>query len=355
MKRYRDSLPLLLLALLLPLSASAHPPGLSSIELTEKPGGSFELLLTLSRFDAEILSPMDADRDGRISAAEMDDARADLEALPAEIIKLSIDGSVREGICENVSADDKDNVLLLVNYPGPGGKHITLVSNIFKRLPGGHRQLVKLSMQNQDEVLPTVTLTERGSVFDSKIPGDPLAFLILGIEHILAGYDHLLFLFALLIIGIGFRDAALVITSFTIAHSITLVLATYDVVRLPANIVEPLIALSIVYVGVENILKKEARYRWALTFVFGLVHGLGFASILRDLGVGDGWSVLLFNLGVEIGQLGIACLVLPVIWIFLQPRSDFRRISVALSIVVSAAGLYWFIERIYLLLNPQML
>ena len=99
--------------------------------------------------------------------------------------------------------------------------------------------------------------------------------------------------------------------------------------------------------GIENILKKEARYRWALTFLFGLIHGLGFASILRDLGVGDTWSVLLFNLGVEVGQLAIACLVLPVIWILLKPRSNFRTISVALSIAVSAAGLYWFIQRTF--------
>ncbi len=130
---------------------------------------------------------------------------------------------------------------------------------------------------------------------------------------------------------------------------VTLALATYDIVRLPGDIVEPLIALSIVYVGIENILKEEIRYRWALTFVFGLIHGLGFASVLRDLGIGDrtgdGWIVLLFNLGVELGQLGIACLVLPFIWKVLQPRASFRRISIALSVLVALLGLYWFIER----------
>ena len=101
--------------------------------------------------------------------------------------------------------------------------------------------------------------------------------------------------------------------------------------------------------GIENILKKEVRYRWALTFVFGLIHGLGFASILRDLGVGDnagdGWIVLLFNLGVELGQLGIACLVLPLIWKVLQPLKSFRVISTALSVLVALLGLYWLIER----------
>ena len=124
---------------------------------------------------------------------------------------------------------------------------------------------------------------------------------------------------------------------------------SYDIVGLTVDIVEPLIALSIVYVGIENILKKETRYRWALTFVFGLIHGLGFDSVLRDLGIGDragdGWIVLLFNLGVELGQLAIACLVLPFIWKVLQPLKSFRRISTALSLLVALLGLYWFIER----------
>ncbi|HBO50403.1 MAG TPA: hypothetical protein DD471_00330, partial [Planctomycetes bacterium] len=246
-------------------------------------------------------------------------------------------------------ADDKDNVLLRVSYPGPSGKHITLQSNIFDRLPGGHRQLASLSAGGRGEPVSIDTLTERHRVFDSELPGGNMTFLILGIEHILTGYDHLLFLFGLLIIGIGFRDAALIITSFTIAHSITLALATYDLIRLPSNIVEPLIALSIVYVGIENILKKEVRYRWALTFAFGLVHGLGFASVLRDLGIGDragdGWMVLLFNLGVELGQLGIACVALPIIWKFLQPRDNFRDISRGLSVLVALLGLYWLIDR----------
>ncbi|MCH2582789.1 MAG: HupE/UreJ family protein, partial [Planctomycetes bacterium] len=255
----------LLLSLLLPVVASAHPPGLSSIDIAAQQGGGFKLLLTLSRFDAEILSPMDTDRDGRISGAELDDARADLEALPASIFELKIDGNPARGRCEKLWADDKDNVLLRVSYPGPSGKHITLRSPIFDRLPGGHRQLASLSAGGRGEPVSIDTLTERHRVFDSEVPGGNMTFLILGIEHILTGYDHLLFLFGLLIIGIGFRDAALIITSFTIAHSITLALATYDLIRLPSNIVEPLIALSIVYVGIENILKKEVRYRWALT------------------------------------------------------------------------------------------
>jgi len=341
-------LPLLLLA---PLNLYAHDPGFSTIDISEKPGGAFELLLTLSRIDAEILAPMDADRDGRVSVEELDEAKADLEILPARIFEMRVDKTLVQGVLEKAWADDKDNVLLRVSYrgAGPGGRHLTLTSNIFKHLPGNHTQVAKLLSPRRDGPLSIDTLTRNHRVFDSDIPGGGLAFLVLGIEHILTGYDHLLFLFGLLIIGIGFRDAALIITSFTLAHSITLALATYDLVHLPSNIVEPLIALSIVYVGVENMLKKEVRYRWALTFVFGLIHGLGFASILRERGIGDhsgdGWIVLLFNLGVELGQLGIACVALPIIWKFLQPRNNFRGISRALSLLLALVGLYWFIDR----------
>ena len=116
MKRYRDSLAPLLLVLLVTASVNAHPPGISGIELTEKPGGSFELLLTLSRFDAEILSPMDADRDGRISPAELEDARPDLEKLPARSIELRIDGVRRleplatEKLMEQMQAESIDDL-----------------------------------------------------------------------------------------------------------------------------------------------------------------------------------------------------------------------------------------------------
>ena len=113
-----------------------------------------------------------------------------------------------------------------------------------------------------------------------------LQFLRLGVEHMITGYDHVLFLFALLIVGNSVRSAAKLITSFTVAHSITLALATFNVVHLPPHVVEPLIAISIIYVGLENLWHRHLQHRWLLTFGFGLIHGLGFASVLRDTGIG---------------------------------------------------------------------
>jgi hydrogenase/urease accessory protein HupE len=174
-------------------------------------------------------------------------------------------------------------------------------------------------------------------------------FLSLGVEHILLGFDHLAFLFALLIAGGTLREAAKIITSFTVAHSITLALATLEVIAVPASIVEPLIAVSIIYVGLENVLRRDVERRWMLTFAFGLVHGFGFASALRELGVGAGVKavtpLLSFNLGVEIGQIAVAALVLPLIWkLRRHPRFVIRYVPVC-SILVAAAGGYWLIER----------
>src|SRR6185295_17497952 len=114
------------------------------------------------------------------------------------------------------------------------------------------------------------------------------AFVLLGIEHILTGYDHLIFLLGLLLAGASFKNVAKIITSFTVAHSITLALSTFDLVRIPSAVVEPLIAVSIVYVGLENIFRRDLKWRWLLTLGFGLVHGFGFASALRSLGIGSG-------------------------------------------------------------------
>ena len=135
------------------------------------------------------------------------------------------------------------------------------------------------------------------------------SFFPLGIEHILTGYDHLLFLLALMLRGGGLWSLLKIITAFTIAHSITLALAALDVIVLPGALVESVIALSIAYVALENLLPRyAASRRWTVSFVFGLVHGFGFSSVLREIGLPKEnllLSLLNFNLGVEAGQLTV--------------------------------------------------
>jgi hypothetical protein len=177
-------------------------------------------------------------------------------------------------------------------------------------------------------------------------------FLLLGIRHIFTGYDHLFFLFGLLLVCTRGPALVAIVSGFTLGHSVTLALATFGLINLPPRLTEPLIALTIFYVGAENFWRRgePPRGRWLLVLLFGLVHGFGFASVLHEVGVGaDGRGVALplfgFNLGVEIGQLGFAALLLPLLrWLHRQPGFA-RRGGPALSVVVAAAGLYWFVER----------
>jgi hydrogenase/urease accessory protein HupE len=134
----------------------------------------------------------------------------------------------------------------------------------------------------------------------------------------------------------------------------SLALATLEIVNLPARLVEPAIAASIVFVGVENIWRRgsEPPARWALTFAFGLIHGFGFASVLRDLGVarsseGVFMPLFSFNLGVEIGQVAIAVAVLPIIWQLRKNERFVRRGVPVLSALIAVAGAYWFCERTF--------
>ena len=178
-------------------------------------------------------------------------------------------------------------------------------------------------------------------------------FLPSGVHHILIGPDHLLFLIGLLLLGGTIGRLLLIVTGFTIAHSITLSLAALGIVTPPASVIEPAIALSIVYVGVDNLLIRSGRdVRPWIALVFGLVHGFGFASVLREMDLPTralGWSLFSFNVGVEIGQLLVviaAAAVLEAIrrW---NPGVS-RRVAIAGSVAIIAAGGFWFVQRVFL-------
>lgn len=185
--------------------------------------------------------------------------------------------------------------------------------------------------------------------FGAPTPTGLAGFVRLGVEHILTGYDHLLFLFALLVGATNFWRVLGIASMFTLAHSVTLSLAVLGVVHAPAFIVEPLIALSIIFVAVKNMLgERRLWHRLAVTFVFGLVHGLGFADALTPLALA-GWPLVRalagFNLGVELGQAIAIGVVLPIMIAvarLARPVLVYRYASLA----VAAAGAYWLVERI---------
>lgn len=174
-------------------------------------------------------------------------------------------------------------------------------------------------------------------------------FIQLGLEHILTGYDHMLFLLALLFVKMNFRSIAAVVTSFTFAHSITLILAALDVVSLPSRFVEATIALTICYVALENLWSKNHQHRCALTFAFGLIHGFGFAGVLQEMALPNNHeltALLTFNLGVELGQLLIVVCIYPM----LRKAENFYwwpRAAQIGSIFAGLAGTYWFVTRVF--------
>jgi hypothetical protein len=186
-------------------------------------------------------------------------------------------------------------------------------------------------------------------------------FVLSGIEHIMIGPDHILFLIGLLLLGGTVSKLAVIVTSFTVGHSITLSLAALDVLSPPSYFIEPLIALTIVVVGADNLLvlraspnqsKAATDIRAWLAAGFGLIHGFGFAYVLKEFGLPQaalGWSLFAFNLGVEIGQLLIVFVAAGAL-LLIRRRGDAaaRAVAVACSIAVIAAGAYWFIERVFL-------
>ena len=172
-----------------------------------------------------------------------------------------------------------------------------------------------------------------------------------GFEHIIPkGLDHILFVVGLFLLAAQVRPLLMQITAFTAAHTVTLALGTIGVINLPPTIVEPLIALSITYVCVENIFCKEMRWwRPVVVFLFGLLHGLGFAGVLGDVGLsGEHFvaSLIAFNVGVEIGQLTVIAICFLAVGIWFRNKSWYRAVVVIpASLIIGAIGLYWFFER----------
>jgi hypothetical protein len=175
-------------------------------------------------------------------------------------------------------------------------------------------------------------------------------FVQQGVLHILGGLDHVLFLVSLIIAVRTTRQLLLIVTSFTIAHSLTLVLGSLGLVYMSPRLAEPLIAFSIIYVAAENVLRRGTLARPRVTFAFGLVHGFGFSSVLRDLGFGAGELAPMlvgFNLGVELGQLAIVLPLFPLV-AWLQRRSDvYGRVALATNAVVGLVACWWLIERLH--------
>jgi len=312
--------------------ALAHDPGLSAAEVRILP----------DRVVAEVsFSPLDVQK---------------IQQLDSNMLSIEDDRGKLQLRSFSRKSLDENSVHFLLEFSSSNALNLRISVPVLASLPRGHKQFCSVYDQENRLLAERMLSAESRdlnidfrttSVRDNSM----FRFLVLGIEHILTGYDHLAFLLALLIAGGSLRHNAKIITSFTVAHSLTLALATLGVITVPSRIVEPVIAASIVFVGLENLFRRRLAARWLVTFVFGLVHGLGFASVLRDVGIGElgaGAAVplLSFNLGVELAQIAIAALVLPLVWKLEQRPSFTLKHAPALSLLITCAGVYWLFTRI---------
>jgi hydrogenase/urease accessory protein HupE len=350
---------------LLPLQdAAAHDPGLSSLTIRQRTN-TLEATLTLAVKDAAQVVELDEDHDGIVTQAEFDRGQSHLDAAVARQIIIAADGQVAKDSSIHSRLDENNNVEVRLNFHVVGFSSLEIQSKLIASLPLGHRQY--LQIQNSvgqtlfERLLSaaadraTVEMPDaHSSIGASEAAGSFANFLCLGVKHILTGYDHLLFLFGLLLVARGFFSSLGIITSFTIAHSITLAVATLHLVQIPSRIVEPLIAASIVFVGIENLLRGDIpTARRMVAFGFGLIHGFGFASALREAGIGSGAGGILlplfsFNLGVELGQIMVAAAALPIIWKLRENPMFIARWAPACSAAVVLLGSFWFVQRVWL-------
>jgi hypothetical protein len=336
---------LLAAALLLPAAALAHQPTVSYSELSVR-SRSVEGLLRFSL--ADLRTQMQLEPPHLPTPA--------LARLLLEPFLLKADGqpcALQEGAAAQM--DGEDGIALRASWLCP-----TPVEELFVRagflesFPAGHTHLSRISF-GPEQISQRAAQADEPS-FEVRrvrsVAAEAFRFVLLGIEHIFTGYDHVAFLIGLLLLGGSLIELIKIVTAFTVAHSITLALATLDVLAPSPRLIEPLIAASIVYVGVENLWALRARaaasalrHRWMITFAFGLVHGFGFASVLRGLQLPRAvlaTGLVSFNIGVELGQVAIVLAAVPL----LRRLRSLPVFSPALSACVSALGIFWLAQRL---------
>lgn len=344
--------PVLLLALLLHSGpAAAHPVPYSYVDVEVADGG-LTGTVTVHDTDAAIALGMADHRLLRDPAV----ARAQLARL-STLLESGIDLPGQAPIAWTGIAPAKHDEALVLTFSRAGEPPAALPyrAHLFGHDPL-HQTFVNVYEGGQLRQQHIFAAGDLPATYYRGTTAGALAviavFVPAGVHHILIGPDHLLFLFALLLLGGTWRRLALIVTAFTAGHSVTLTLAALDIVNPPAAWIEPGIALTIVIVGADNLLRGEGKdlRAWAAA-LFGLVHGFGFANVLRDFGLPQealGWSLFSFNVGVELGQLAVV-LVMAGLLAAMRRRwpALSRPVTIGGSIVVIAAGLYWFAERTF--------
>lgn len=282
--------------------------------------------------------------------------RADISALVLNRMKFTGDGSPLKLELQDILAVPEKRDLHLIYSATWSAAPDTLRADALL-FPYDPRHRTFINVYSGGKILRQETLTSAIPSIDfpshrQQGLGTLFAeFVRLGIHHIVIGFDHILFVIGLLLLGGGMKSLLKIITAFTVAHSITLALATFRVLTPPASIIEPVIALSIVFVGLHAFFgKKTHDPRLVFAFCFGLVHGFGFANVLQGMVLprqAMGISLFAFNIGVEIAQASIVILVAPVLAFLRRENAGLSEAVIATgALSITAAGAFWFFQRI---------
>jgi hypothetical protein len=358
-----------LVTLLASTTVAAHPAPFSYLDLRLNMGGITGTLVVHDLDAAHDLGIGDAATllDPAVAARHRDA----LVELLSPRITLMFDGNpvaIRWGAIDVVR--DRQSLRLPFTIDGPPPGHVAFQAYVFPYDPI-HQTFINIYENDELKSQAILDASRQRVEYYAGTTQGRLAvirtFVLSGIEHIMIGPDHILFLIGLLLLGGTLAKLAVIVTAFTIGHSITLSLAALDVFSPPAYFIEPLIALTIVVVGADNLLVLRAHaapaapaalatpvsdIRAWLAAAFGLIHGFGFAFVLKEFGLPQaalGWSLFAFNVGVEIGQLLIVLAVAGVL-LAVRRRSVItaQRFAMGGSVAVIVAGVYWFIERVFL-------
>jgi hypothetical protein len=345
--------PILTFTVLLGVTLSAHALGVSYAQFVVR-DNRVAAIVRLPIDEVDLLLRVDTDLDGRISPAELEAARTRLQAYVAKHLRVRADGTNVSMTIERLSLwrDPAKVQYLEAECAATAPRTIEAVSvqsDFLVELYPAHKTLGEMQIAGRrEQFVFDAQHAYEGRAAAGSASATLVSFVRLGIEHIFTGYDHILFLFGLLLVGTGLRNLVAVVTSFTVAHSATLALATFGVASPAPWTIETAIALSIAYIGIENLFVPNPRYRWKIAFLFGLVHGFGFATVLRDMHLartGLAMSLFGFNAGVEIGQIAIVSVMYPLLQ--LLARTPYRlAVTRAASSAITAVGLFWFYQRI---------
>ena len=354
----------LLICLVTGATALAHDPGLSSAHITRTSGG-LEVQLAFAWSDLASLTSGNAGS-VRPTAAQLTALAPTMAESAGGLVQVSANGisiHATRMVLSPGSASPTE-VVLTMEWEKLSADAIEMEFPIIARMPFGHRMMLTEGSAAE----PTALLDARHATWELRAASANVtpsttttetparaswsSFVLLGVEHILTGFDHLCFLLALLLVATRFRDVLTVVTTFTVAHSLTLAAAALGRVSLSSAIVEPLIAVSIVYIGLENLfLRRQPRHRLALVFAFGLIHGFGFAGALTErlpgiTGIAVVPPLLGFNVGVELGQLAVAAALVPLIRLARTQPGFSARMQPACSLLIASAGFIWLLQRV---------